>query len=64
MKSHPGVASRTFSTLAELGIQPEIVTTSPIKIACYVPRGDVERAVKALHGAFELEAEGAVRAHD
>jgi aspartate kinase len=64
MKSHPGVASRTFSTLAALGIQPEIVTTSPIKIACYVPRGDVERAVKALHGAFELEAEGAVRAHD
>jgi aspartate kinase len=64
MKSHPGIASRTFSTLAELGIQPEIVTTSPIKIACYVPRDDVQEAVRALHGAFELEAEGAVRAHD
>jgi aspartate kinase len=64
MKSHPGVAGRTFATLDELGIEPEIVTTSPIKIACYVPRDDVERAVRALHEAFELHAEAAVRAHE
>jgi aspartate kinase len=64
MRSHPGVAGRTFSTLAEIGIEPEIVNTSPIKIACFVPRDDVERAVKALHDAFELDAEEAVRAHD
>jgi aspartate kinase len=64
MKTHPGVAGRTFSALAELGIEPEIVTTSTIKIACYVPRGDVERAVKALHETFELDAEAAVRAHE
>jgi aspartate kinase len=63
MRTHPGVAGRTFSTLAELGIEPEIVNTSPIKIACFVPRDDVERAVKALHDAFELDAEEAERAH-
>jgi aspartate kinase len=63
MRSNPGVAGRTFSTLAEIGIEPEIVNTSPIKIACFVPRDDVERAVKALHDAFELDAEEAERAH-
>ena len=64
MKSHPGVAGRTFATLAELGVEPEIVSTSPIKIACFVDRERVEDAVRALHAAFELGAEEAVRAHD
>jgi aspartate kinase len=64
MKSHPGVAGKTFATLAGLGVEPEIVSTSPIKIACFVDRERVEEAVRALHGAFELDAEAAVRAHD
>jgi aspartate kinase len=64
MKTHPGIAGRTFSTLAELGIEPEIVNTSPIKIACFIPLADVERAVAALHEAFELHTEEAMRAHD
>jgi len=64
MKSHPGVAGRTFATLAELGVEPEIVSTSPIKIACFVDRERIEDAVRALHAAFELDAEEAVRAHD
>jgi aspartate kinase len=63
MKSHPGVAARTFSALAEAGIKPEIVSTSPIKIACFIPAGDVERAVRVLHDAFELDAPEAERAH-
>jgi len=63
MRSHPGIAGKTFSTLADVGIEPQIVNTSPIKIACFVPRDDVERAVKALHEAFELDAEEAERAH-
>jgi len=62
MKSHPGVAARTFATLGRLGIEPEVVTTSPIKIACHVGREDVERAVAALHEAFELDRPEAVRA--
>jgi aspartate kinase len=54
MKSHPGVAAKTFATLAAAGIEAPIVSTSPIKIACHVARADVDRAVKALHEAFEL----------
>jgi aspartate kinase len=63
MKSHPGVAAKVFTTLADLGIQPQIVTTSPIKVACFVAREDVERAVQALHAAFELDTAQAERAH-
>jgi aspartate kinase len=63
MRSHPGVAAKAFSTLSELGIEPHIVTTSPIKISCFIPREDVERAVKALHAAFELDSPDAERAH-
>ncbi|MBA2569391.1 MAG: aspartate kinase [Actinobacteria bacterium] len=63
MRSHPGVAAKAFATLEELGIEPQIVTTSPIKIACFVPRGEVERAVQALHSAFELDTERAERQH-
>ena len=55
MKSHPGIAAKTFATLDELGVEPEIVTTSPIKIACHVASDRVEEAVVALHQAFELE---------
>jgi len=61
MKSHPGVAAKTFATLDELGIQPEIVTTSPIKISCHVPSDRVESAVRALHRAFELDTPQAER---
>jgi aspartate kinase len=63
MKSHPGIAARTFSTLAELGIETPVVTTSPIKIACYVARGEVERALAALHSTFELDTPQAERQH-
>jgi aspartate kinase len=54
MKSHPGVAAKTFATLEAAGIEAPIVSTSPIKIACHVPSADVDRAVQALHEAFEL----------
>jgi aspartate kinase len=54
MKSHPGVAAKAFAALAAEGIEPAVVSTSPIKIACHVPSGDVERAVQALHDAFDL----------
>ena len=64
MKSHPGIAARTFQTLRELGVEPDLVATSPIKIAFYVPQGDVERTVVALHEAFELSSIDAERAHD
>jgi aspartate kinase len=63
MKSHPGIAARTFATLADLGVDSPVVTTSPIKIACYVARDEVERALAALHHAFELDTPVAERSH-
>ena len=54
MKSHPGVAAKTFAVLEAEGITTPIVSTSPIKIACHVASTDVDRAVAALHEAFEL----------
>ena len=54
MKSHPGVAAKTFATLEAAGIDAPVVSTSPIKIACHVRSADVDRAVQALHKAFEL----------
>ncbi len=63
MKSHPGIAARMFSVLDGLGVTPGVVSTSPIKIACYVPRDDVTRSVQALHAAFELDQIGAERSH-
>ncbi|HEY3105956.1 MAG TPA: aspartate kinase [Gaiellaceae bacterium] len=63
MKSHPGIAAQTFSLLRELGVEPKLVATSPIKIAFYVPHEDVERTVRALHQGFDLAAAGAERGH-
>ncbi len=63
MKSHPGVAARTFATLRELGVEPKFVATSPIKIAFYVPQGAVEETVRALHAVFDLGSAAAERDH-
>jgi aspartate kinase len=57
MKSHPGVAAKVFSTLGDEGINIEMISTSPIKISCVVRHEAVDRAVRALHGAFELGAD-------
>jgi aspartate kinase len=57
MRSHPGVAARAFATLDDEGIEPVVVSTSPIKITCHVRRSEVEQAVVALHEAFGLSDE-------
>ncbi len=55
MRSHPGVAAKMFRTLADLGINLQMISTSPIKISCMISRDEIPRAVQALHAAFELE---------
>ncbi|HTY97923.1 MAG TPA: aspartate kinase [Solirubrobacteraceae bacterium] len=60
MRSHPGVAAKVFSVLAEEGVNIDMISTSPIKISCVIDRDRVERAVSALHSAFELSGEGTV----
>jgi aspartate kinase len=57
MKSHPGVAAKVFGTLAEEGINIEMISTSPIKISCVIRADRVTDAVAALHAAFELGAD-------
>ena len=54
MRSHPGVAARMFRTLADEEINLRLISTSPIKISCLIPRGHVKRAVRVLHAAFSL----------
>jgi aspartate kinase len=54
MKSHPGVAAKTFDVLGDAGVNIEMISTSPIKISCVISENDVETAVRELHTAFEL----------
>jgi len=63
MKSHPGIAARTFATLREIGVEARFIVTSPIKISFFVGRADAERTVLALHEAFELASAGSEREH-
>ncbi len=55
MRSHPGVAAKMFATLADNGINIEMISTSEIKVACVVKQSEGARAVKLLHKAFGLE---------
>jgi aspartate kinase len=64
MRSHPGIAAKVFSVLAEEGVNIEMISTSPIKISCVIDRERVERAVQALHGAFELSGPGTLGEED
>ncbi|MGH9136901.1 MAG: aspartate kinase [Acidimicrobiales bacterium] len=56
MKSNPGVAATMFETLADAGVNIEMISTSAIRISCVVAEPEIERAVQALHDAFGLEA--------
>ena len=57
MRSHAGVASQMFATLAEVGINIQMITTSEIKISVIIEEKFLELAVRALHSSFELEKE-------
>jgi aspartate kinase len=63
MRSHPGVAAKTFSVLGEAGVNIEMISTSPIKISCVVRGSDVPEAVRRLHAAFGL-GDDAIRRED
>jgi aspartate kinase len=54
MKSNPGVAAQMFETLANHGINIEMISTSAIRTSCVVREDQIEDAVGALHSAFEL----------
>jgi aspartate kinase len=56
MRSHAGVASTMFSTLAERGINIQVISTSEIKVSVLVAAEYTELAVRALHTAYKLDA--------
>ncbi len=57
MRSHAGIASTMFKTLAEEGINIRMISTSEIKISVVVDEKYMELAVRALHAAFGLDKE-------
>jgi aspartate kinase len=56
MRSHAGVASTMFRTLAERGINIQVIFTSEIKVSVLVAAEYTELAVRALHAAYKLDA--------
>ncbi|MFA5927680.1 MAG: aspartate kinase [Candidatus Margulisiibacteriota bacterium] len=57
MISTPGVAAKMFATLGSAGVNIDLISTSEIKVSCVVAEKDVDKAVQAVHDAFELEKE-------
>lgn len=57
MRSHVGIASQMFRTLAEEGINLQMISTSEIKIAVVIDEKYMELAVRVLHKAFDLDKE-------
>lgn len=55
MRSHAGIASKMFRTLAEEGINIQMISTSEIKISVVIDEKYMELAVRVLHKAFELD---------
>ena len=57
MRSHPGVTATFFAAMAEAGVNIEMISTSEIRISIIVREADLERAAKATHTAFGLDAD-------
>ncbi len=55
MRTHAGVAATMFATLAEKGINIQVISTSEIKVSVLVPAEYTELAVRALHTAYGLD---------
>jgi len=60
MRSHAGIASKMFKTLAEESINIQLITTSEIKISVVIDEKYLELAVRSLHAAFELDSEPSI----
>ncbi|GBQ10644.1 aspartate kinase [Swaminathania salitolerans LMG 21291] len=57
MRSHSGMASTMFETLAERGINVQVISTSEIKISVLIDAAYMELAMRALHTAYGLDGE-------
>jgi len=54
MKTHPGVAALMFRSMADAGVNLDLISTSSIRISCVIDAAQVETAVRVLHDAFGL----------
>ena len=57
MRSHPGVTATFFAAMSDAGVNIEMISTSEIRISIICRESDLDRAVKAAHTAFELDAD-------
>jgi aspartate kinase len=57
MRSHPGVSATFFAALGEAGINVEMISTSEIRISVVTRLDDADRALRAIHTAFGLDAD-------
>jgi aspartate kinase len=57
MRSHPGVTAKFFGSIADAGVNIEMISTSEIRISVVVDQDDVDAAVTAAHHAFDLDAD-------
>ncbi|MBV8527900.1 MAG: aspartate kinase [Candidatus Dormibacteraeota bacterium] len=55
IRGTPGMFAKIFRTLAESGVNIQMISSSEIDITCIIDRASVREAVRALHHAFELE---------
>ena len=58
MRSHAGVAKQMFRTLADKGINIQVISTSEIKVSVLIAAEYTELALRALHTAYGLDAAG------
>jgi aspartate kinase len=56
MIGRPGVAAQIFATLAEVGVNIQMISTSEVKVSCVIDASDCERAVSALQKTFEINS--------
>ena len=63
IKADPAIPAKTYAALGDAGVEPIAVTSSPIRISFHIRRADADRAVQALHDAFELGAVAPEAAH-
>ena len=57
MRSHAGVAQTMFSTLADKGINIQVISTSEIKVSVLIAEEYTELALRSLHSAYGLDGD-------
>ncbi len=57
MRSHPGVSATFFAALADAGVNIDVISTSEIRISVVTHADLVDTAVRAVHTAFQLDAD-------